>query len=69
MRYNIVEHLPTVRILHDEEDGCWRVKNFIKLDDVLMTISLQYLYLACHPLHIGNLDNPTLLQDFYCNLR
>lgn len=52
-------------VLHHKVDSSGRVDNFVQLDDVAMSCSLQYLNFSVYPLNVGLLLDPTLLKDFH----
>jgi len=50
-RERTVEQLAAVQVLHDQQNRCRRVNDFVQLDDVWMAHALQDLYLAGDALH------------------
>jgi hypothetical protein len=66
--YNVVEHLPSFRTLHDKVDGVLRVKHLVQLDDVPVPRLLQYFDLSIYAPHVSLFLYLILLEDFYCHL-
>ena len=60
---DVIEHLPSVCILHDEVDCRRRVENLKQLNNVSMSVPLEDLDFPRDPSDVGNLDDPALLKD------
>ena len=55
-------------VLHHKVDSSGRVDNFVQLNDVAMSSSLQYFNFSVHPPDISLLLDPAFFKYFYSNL-
>lgn len=56
-------------VLHDQINGAFCVKNFIKLDNICMPSFLQDLNLSVHSSDVCLVANSAFLQDLNCQLQ
>ena len=65
---NVIEQLTARSVLHDQVELARCLNDLVELDDVGVPDELQDVDLSGHPLNIGHICDPLLLQDLDRNL-
>ena len=65
---DVVEELPALHVLHDEEELLGGFDYLVELDDAGVPYELEYVNFSGDSFHVSHIHYLILLEDFHCHL-